>query len=113
MTGQVKEDIISRFFELGVMVNDGCLQINPTILKSGEFLQPSYENEFPHLSFTYCSIPFVYQIDGEKGIEMINKSSEMEFTTEYTLNRSQSQRIFERNESIKCIVVHFMEFNSL
>ena len=35
MTGQVKEDIISRFGELGVEVHDGCLFIRPRLLQRG------------------------------------------------------------------------------
>ena len=37
MTGQVKEDILSRFGELGVRVSDGTLGFDPTILHVNEF----------------------------------------------------------------------------
>jgi hypothetical protein len=35
MTGQVKEDILSRFGELGVFVNEGCIHFNPCLLRRG------------------------------------------------------------------------------
>ncbi|MGK2927519.1 MAG: hypothetical protein ACSLE2_18050, partial [Lysobacterales bacterium] len=38
MTGQVKEDIISRFSELGISVNAGEIAFEPVTLKRGEFL---------------------------------------------------------------------------
>jgi len=38
MTGQVKEDILSRFGELGVFVKDGKLLFNPCMLRKMEFL---------------------------------------------------------------------------
>jgi hypothetical protein len=38
MTGQVKEDIISRFGELGVFTNNGRLNFNPCLLRKSEFL---------------------------------------------------------------------------
>ena len=39
MTGQVKEDILSRFGELGVSVSNGAVQFNPEILRTDEFLK--------------------------------------------------------------------------
>ncbi|MFZ4723982.1 MAG: hypothetical protein ACOYMD_00900 [Paludibacter sp.] len=107
MTGQVKEDIISRFFELGVHVENGCLTINSSMLKTEEFIQPTAENQFPHLSFSYCSIPFIYQIDGKKGVELIYCDGNTERTKDYNLNHSQSQLIFNRDKIINKIIVHF------
>ena len=37
MTGQVKEDILVRFGELGVFVNEGRLSFNPRLLRKDEF----------------------------------------------------------------------------
>jgi hypothetical protein len=107
MTGQVKEDIISRFFELGVQVENGCLTIKTTILKPEEFIQPTSENQYPHLSFSYCSVPFVYQIDGNKGMELTYKDGTTEQTPGYSLNLTQSNSVFGREISIKKIIVHF------
>ena len=39
MTGQVKEDILSRIGELGVSVKNGELQFYPCLLRIGEFLK--------------------------------------------------------------------------
>ncbi|MGB5499286.1 MAG: hypothetical protein WBM77_10190, partial [Maribacter sp.] len=39
MTGQVKEDILSRFGELGVFVTDGKIVFNPRLLRFEEFLK--------------------------------------------------------------------------
>ena len=41
MTGQVKEDVLSRFGELGVVVSEGKLGFNPRLLRKNEFLQES------------------------------------------------------------------------
>jgi hypothetical protein len=38
MTGQVKEEILTRFGELGVMVEDGLVSFRPTLLRRLEFL---------------------------------------------------------------------------
>ncbi len=107
MTGQVKEDIISRFFELGVQVENGCIAIEPLILNPDEFIAPTSENPFPHLSFSYCSVPFIYQKDGSEGMEIFFKNSSKEKVEGYKLNAEQSLRVFSRNQDIKKIEVHF------
>ncbi len=103
MTGQVKEDIISRFNELGVQVENGCLTFKPNLLKSEEFIRSTSEE--PNLSFTYCSIPFIYKKNGRKGIEVIYTNGIVEKMKGYTLNRVQSQEVFDRNKQILLIVV--------
>lgn len=54
MTGQVKEDIISRFRELGLRVADGALHVEPVLLREDEFCEGA-------LRFTYCAVPFTYK----------------------------------------------------
>lgn len=105
MTGQVKEDIINRFFELGVQVVDGCLTIHPTILNFSEFI--CNENERHSLSFSYCSIPFVYVLDGSVGIQINYSDGRTELNNDYSLNITQSQAIFNRDSKIKQVIVHF------
>lgn len=105
MTGQVKEDVISRFFELGVQIENGCLTINPLILKKEEFIQPTSENPLPHLMFSYCSIPFIYQLNEKEGINIIYKDGKSEFVAGHALNAAQSQLVFNRDKKIERIVV--------
>jgi hypothetical protein len=107
MTGQVKEDIISRFYELGIQVENGCISINPAILKGDEFIHAANEN--PHLSFTYCSIPFVYQLDGDRGIKLIYYDGKIEKLDGYSLNTTISQAVFNRDKGIKEIVISLSE----
>ena len=103
MTGQVKEDIISRFYELGVQVENGCISINPTILKSDEFIHS--DTKRPHLSFTYCSVPFEYQQDGRNGIEISYTDGTSEKTDGYSLSKIQSQLVFNRDMRLKKVLV--------
>ena len=74
MTGQVKEDFICRFGELGVEIKEGILSFNPTMLRNEEFLKTQemfrYVNiskeksllkiEKNSLCFTYCQVPIIY-----------------------------------------------------
>ena len=105
MTGLVKEDIISRFYELGVQVENACLSINPIILKPEEFIHSG--DEEPHLSFSYCSVLFEYQQNGRNGMELIYTDGSSEKIAGYVLNQSQSQAIFNRDKRIRKLVVSF------
>ncbi len=111
MTGQVKEDIISRFFELGIRVENGCLAIKPTILKAKEFIQPKTishpDFDVPYLSFTYCSIPFIYLLDKETGIDIIDYKDIKTHINDYKIDIQLSNKLFNRNKNLKKIIVHF------
>lgn len=64
MTGQVKEDILSRWFELGIEVHDGAIHINPLMLRESDFRDGQ-------LSFTYCGTRFVYHLsDQSEGLDI-------------------------------------------
>ena len=79
MTGQVKEEILTRFGELGVQVQGGVLRFHPVLLRADEFLDApatfrcldgdggAQDLALPagSLAFTYCQVPVVYRrIDG-------------------------------------------------
>ena len=85
MTGQVKEDILSRWFELGIEVHDGAIHINPLMLREQDFLDGK-------LSFTYCGTRFVYHM------------SESDENT--LIPQSIAKHIFARDGQVKQIDVY-------
>ena len=85
MTGQVKEDIISRFFELGVQVQDGQITFCPVMLTDADF----FDGE---LRFTYCGTEIIYRKTANG-------------TGSVTLTPEQSKHIFARDGEIQQIVV--------
>ena len=87
MTGQVKEDIISRWFELGVSVTNGQITFAPTMLRDEDFKDGE-------LRFTYCGTEVIYR---KSKIE--NRESGL------TLTKEQSQHIFARDGKIQQITV--------
>lgn len=105
MTGQVKEDVISRFFELGIEINNGQLSVQPYMLGDNEYIAANNEINFPHLKFSYCSIPFVFVKDGNKVIIVECKESEKIKFDGYQLDKAMSDKIFNRSTSINKIVV--------
>ncbi|UCD23042.1 MAG: hypothetical protein JSW51_08200 [Gemmatimonadota bacterium] len=84
MTGQVKEEILTRFGELGVRVSQGRVKFEVGLLRAREFIASPQTFRFldvdgqwqeltvPEcgLAFTWCQVPFVYRLDdsGEPGV---------------------------------------------
>ena len=81
MTGQVKEEILTRFGELGVRVRDGAVSFQPALLSAGEFLVGTEEFGYfdvngkkrsislsaGNLAFTFCQVPVIYEIAAGTG----------------------------------------------
>ena len=85
MTGQVKEDIISRFFELGVHVQDGQITFCPIMLTDADFCDGE-------LRFSYCGTEIIYRKTANG-------------TGSVTLTPEQSQHIFARDGEIKQLII--------
>ncbi len=124
MTGQVKEDILSRIGELGVFVKNGNLQFNPRLLRDHEFLSEpktfkyfdvnkeikEIELEPKSLCFTYCQIPVTYKLSSQTGIDVIfNEGPNMHYNT-LALDTERSNQIFKRTGEVEQIVV-FLKAN--
>ncbi len=84
MTGQVKEDIISRWGELGVVVEKGKIKFMPVLLRKEEFLDNPGDFHYYDitgekkriklvkntLAFTYCQVPVIYKLSDHKMIKI-------------------------------------------
>ena len=112
MTGQVKEDLISRFFELGVQVQNGQITFCPTMLTDADFqssnLSPfasagspkkpafwgalNLSPEYGELRFSYCGTEIIYR-------KTANGTGSVTLTTE------QSQHIFALDGKIKQLII--------
>jgi len=118
MTGQVKEDIITRFRVLGVRVSDGEVIFEPVILKLREFIskpetwkfssggaEQSAEMEAGSLAFTLCGVPVVYRLSHDNEIRVFTDGSGPEIFTGSRLGFTWSQSLFSREKCISKIVV--------
>jgi hypothetical protein len=77
MTGMVKEEVLTRFGELGVRVNEGGVNLEVALLRAREFVASPQTFRFldvdehwqeltvpeSGLAFTWCQVPFVYRLD--------------------------------------------------
>lgn len=125
MTGQVKEDILSRFGELGVFIKNGLLHFNPCLLRKDEFLAKSksfdYVNiHFEHktielkensLAFTFCQIPVVYQLSDKSNVEIFDNQGNSKTINQLTLDAKTSQDVFSRNGVIEKLIVNVIATN--
>jgi len=105
MTGQVKEDIISRFGELGVSVQNGCINFSGSLLRRSEFIDDSSVGK-PYISFTYCSIPIIYYLAETNESSAVTTSTEKIEFKGLTLSRDLSRLVFDRNHNIQQIEVY-------
>ena len=119
MTGQVKEDVLSRFGELGIAVKEGKLGFNIQLLKEEAFLKTSEVFSYidvhkeakkiplkPNsLCFTYCQIPIVFQLADKEGIEVQQNSASVVKFDSLQLDKETSNNLFERNGKIEQLVV--------
>lgn len=125
MTGQVKEEILTRFSELGIIVKNGSIYIQPNLLKKQEFLtqtasftcldvsgeKHSYVLDVGQLGFTYCQVPFIYQlsVEAEGQIEVIFDDGRQQLFSQLQLNTVISQQIFARTAKVAKVVVTLPE----
>ena len=76
MTGQVKEEVLSRFGELGLTIREGVVSFEPRLLRECEFGKDARAFRFLDvdghwqdlqvpargLAFTWCQVPIVYRL---------------------------------------------------
>jgi len=115
LTGQVKDEILARFGELGVVVESGQLTFRPSLLRRREFLVQSAN--FRHLAldgrwqefrvpagslaFTVCQVPVVYRLaDGEADVEIPGRRVEG-----LSLPVDASREVFGRSGAVRRIRV--------
>lgn len=122
MTGQVKEDLLCRLGELGVVVDNGILGFNPQMLRRSEFLTDSEVFEYVNvngqveqimldsnaLCFTYCQVPVVYTISNASSIEVITGDENLSIDGS-SLDKKISNLVFSRCGQVKQINVNVDE----
>jgi hypothetical protein len=119
MTGQVKEEILTRWGELGIRVHDGKINFRPRLLSGFDFLAGpaslSYVDtggrpralplEAGSLGFTFCQVPVVY-IPGDRDRIVVETEDGTEADVDGgTLPEEIAGEIFRRTGKIKQITV--------
>jgi hypothetical protein len=121
MTGQVKEEVITRFGELGVRVADGCVRFWPELLRRREFVAAPRKFKYldvdnnwqeldvntGQLAFTWCQVPIVYSLtdDSAGEIALAAEDGDTRRVAELALSFEESQELFRRSGAIRRITV--------
>ncbi|HVU23772.1 MAG TPA: hypothetical protein VHE13_06575 [Opitutus sp.] len=116
MTGQVKEEILTRFGELGVAIAGGTVTFDPLLLEAAEFT--AAPTAFRHvagdgaaatiplpagaLAFTFCGVPVIYRrTDGERCARVVLAGdSPAREVSGATLDAAASRELFARTGRI-------------
>jgi hypothetical protein len=114
MTGQVKEDFISRMRELGVQIENGKILFQPSLLNPNEILtsetlfcyfdllgeMQQISLKVGQLGFTVCQVPVIYTTSGEEKIIItFNNGKEFSFHGN-TIANEESAKLFQRTGEI-------------
>jgi hypothetical protein len=114
MTGQVKEDILCRFGELGVSVKKGRLCFYPRMLRVTEYLKEPATFEYvdvcttlleitlgpDSLGFTYCQVPVVYKLSDRESLKIVFSDNSEVIQEVLSLDDVLSNKIFDRTGEV-------------
>jgi hypothetical protein len=122
MTGQVKEDLLSRLMELGVFVENGTIRFEPKKVDKREFITDvqiaktsTFAQEFPmefprnkpFIAFSFCKVPVVYIKTGKPQILVKFKNNQFFIINGQRIDKIWGESIFKRERKIKQIDVQF------
>ena len=124
MTGQVKEDFITRMRETGIQIHDGKIVFRTGLLDPAELLNdnnifgyfdPAGEpKQIPlkpgQLGFTFCQVPVVLSASEENKISVTFADGSQIFFADHTIGSEISSGIFKRTGEIIRIEVSLKNF---
>ena len=119
MTGEVKEEILIRQGELGVLVRDGRVAFRPRLLRRAELLTAAavfeplaldgqrLRIELPpgSLAFTCCQVPVVYHRGDARRLTITERGGAVVVLDGDTLDAERSAALFRRDGRIERIDV--------
>jgi hypothetical protein len=122
LTGQVKEDIISRLGELGIQIVDGKITFNLSLLNRDEILTHNESFDYfdisankksiklnkQQLCFTFCQVPVICTFEKEAQIIVTFSNGEIKEFRGNVIPEKISSKIYARSGEVEKI-----EFYSL
>jgi hypothetical protein len=119
MTGQVKEEILTRWGELGIEVSSGCLRLAPQLLHRSEFSKEPHAFQYADLNgedktwelptgtlaFTYCQVPICYILADTAAITIEWVDGRKETLRSDSLSTEISASIFARRNEVARLIV--------
>ncbi len=102
MTGQVKEDILNRYNELGIRIEGGCIFFRPALLQDSDFTEKGV------LRFSFCNLPIIYKKGSQKGLHIHwqDAGHEALILPGKSLPADISASVFNRSGEIRQIILY-------
>ena len=119
MTGQVKEDLLCRFGELGVRVSEGKIHFDRALMHAEEFLSTPATFEYvdvtqtwqtvdlpaDSLAYTLCQVPVVHLRGDRSSLELTLADGRTERFDGLELDLEWSRKIFRRSNEVTQLTV--------
>jgi hypothetical protein len=125
MTGQVKEEVLTRFGELGLRVAAGVVHFMPGLLRAREFTTAARPFRFldvhgqwqsltvpaAGLAYTWCQVPIVYRLRaaGRPTVTVEREDGSVEAWPQLQLSAELSAELFRRSGRIRKITLELTE----
>jgi hypothetical protein len=122
MTGQVKEELLTRMAELGAAVEHGKLLFDPLLLRECELT--AQETTFDYidvhgqersiallpgsLAYTFCQVPVVYVRSDEERVDVAYAGGLRRQMVGHSLDVDTSAHVFSRDGHVERITVHIV-----
>ena len=125
MTGQVKEDVISRMLELGGRVKAGRVSFEPALFDRKEFATCETAFNFSAIDGTkselllsagefgwaWCQCPIIYRQSDRNSLTLTLASGEVVQRDRLELTAEESKHLFRRSSHIKRIDIGFLNLH--
>jgi hypothetical protein len=121
LTGQVKEDVISRLGEMGIRIKNGLVYFDPALTNREEVLNSdatfeyySLDDEWVNVNLnkgqwavTFCQVPIIFSEATENKINLLLNNGRLYTIQGTSLDKDASVKLFQRSGDIKKIDVCF------
>lgn len=121
MTGQVKEDVLSRWDEIGIRIRQGVLRFDPVFFEKNEFADQGTALDFYDLkgsrqtlpvaagsfAFTFCQVPIVYIQSERQQLSIHHEGQPATQRSDLALTEKETSSLFSRRGDISLIEVLF------
>ncbi len=100
MTGQVKEEVLTRFGELGVRVIDGCVRLSPGLLPPEEMFPHGSVGQIEPARFSLCATPMTITPGPVDSVCVVHHDGRREETPGAVLSEAHTAELFGRSGTI-------------
>ncbi|HEY5662928.1 MAG TPA: hypothetical protein VIS05_02705, partial [Ilumatobacter sp.] len=104
MTGQVKEEVLTRLGELGVRVTDGRVSLSPGLLPVEQIVgSTDGTGRGGAASLTFCSVPMSITVGPADGVNVVRHDGTRTYREGLTLTDGDSRELLDRTGAIALV----------